>query len=111
MLMPEVYKAEETVRTNLAVNHGRDLSRVVLRVEAQCVSGSDGLSKSEVNYLEYIRRCFSVGVEFAKHCRMKSIIDGRRNFGRNAPVSLGIDQQHPCGAIEFMQILSNSQLF
>ena len=92
--MAEAYKAKESVSTYFTVNHGGYLASVVLRIEAQCVSGSNGMCKSEVDDLEDIGCRFPVGVEFAKHCRMKGVMDGRRNLGRDAPMSLGINQQH-----------------
>src|SRR5580698_639222 len=107
----EIHEAKQAVRTNLAVNHGRDLSSVVLRIEAQCVSCGYIMSKPEANDLENFCRCFPVIVEFAKHCCMKGVMYGRSDLGCNASMSLSVDQQHTGGGIELVQVFSNSLLF
>src|ERR1700721_309495 len=67
-------KAEEPVRAYLPVYHGRDLAKTVLGSKAQCVSGCNGLCKSEVDYFEHFCCRFAVRVEFTKHCSMKCVM-------------------------------------
>ena len=56
----EIYKAKMPAGTDFAVQHGRNFTRIVIRIASQSVAGSDGLRQPEIDLLEEVWRRFPV---------------------------------------------------
>ena len=90
--MAEIYEAKLPSGTYFTVQHGRDFTRTVILIPSQGVARGDRLRQPEIDVFEEIRRCFSVPIEFGKHERVKSVVYGGGDLGRDDPVALCIDQ-------------------
>jgi len=77
----EIYKTKMSGGAYFAVEHGRDLTRIVIFVSSQRVSGRDRLRQPEIDLLEETGRRFTAMVEFRKHEGMKRVVDGRCDLG------------------------------
>ena len=106
----EIYKTERSTGTYLTVEHGRDLARIVILIPSQRVPRRHRLCQPKINLLENVRCCCSVPVQFGKHEGMESVVYSGRNFCRDDPMPLSVDQQHSRRRVEFLQIFGDSQL-
>ena len=50
--MAEIYKTKIAVRMHFAVEHGRDLTRMFLVADSECVASGDRLRQTQVDVLK-----------------------------------------------------------
>src|SRR4051812_43244281 len=72
--MPEIYKTEISVWTYFAVQHGRDLARMIFVADSKRVSRADRLRQAQVDVFKKFRRRLSVVVKFGQHEGVKCVM-------------------------------------
>src|ERR1700682_2569171 len=74
--MAEIYKTKIPAGTDFAVQHGRNFTRIVVRIASQSIPGSHGLCQPEINLFEKTRGGLSAVIKFREHECMKRVMYG-----------------------------------